>query len=189
MSSLSGSAQPVRTMADARQQAQAFADRLGLKVAEVMQFTNNSYARLDDKSGKPADALCSPFSAWSGLVVHHGEAPTEPGEFAGNGDRNNGGAHSAAFLEMLPPLVQAPSGLLGAGFDFGSLPGSASLQLQAGPVGLAVMPRRFHQQPAGVAVAGLGDRPHARVSGRTGALTGQARDTRRSSHRSTSSNH
>jgi len=54
MGYLGGGAQPVRTIGEARRQAQAFADRLDLKVAEVIQFTSNYYARLDEKSGKPA---------------------------------------------------------------------------------------------------------------------------------------
>ena len=45
---------PVRDIAAARVQAQRFADRLGLKTAEVMQFSNNFYVRLDDKTGRPA---------------------------------------------------------------------------------------------------------------------------------------
>lgn len=68
MSYRSGGAQPVRTIADARQRAQAFADRLDLKVAEVMQFTNNYYARLDDKSGKPAtEVLVDPATGNTSL--------------------------------------------------------------------------------------------------------------------------
>ena len=45
---------PVTTIAQARTQAQLFADKLGLKVGEVIQFTNNFYVRLDDSAGKPA---------------------------------------------------------------------------------------------------------------------------------------
>ncbi|HEY8645382.1 MAG TPA: hypothetical protein VIL77_05830 [Gaiellaceae bacterium] len=68
MSYRSGSAQPVRTIADARQRAQAFADRLDLKVAEVLQFSNNYYARLDDKSGKPAtEVLIDPATGSTSL--------------------------------------------------------------------------------------------------------------------------
>jgi hypothetical protein len=68
MSYRSGGAHPVRTIADARQRAQAFADRLDLKVAEVMQFTNNYYARLDDKSGKPAtEVLVDPATGNTSL--------------------------------------------------------------------------------------------------------------------------
>jgi hypothetical protein len=44
----------VRNIAGARSQAQRFADRLGLKTAEVMQFSNNFYVQLDDTKGKPA---------------------------------------------------------------------------------------------------------------------------------------
>ena len=58
-----GDAQPVRTMGEARRQAQSFADRLDLKVVEVMQFANNYYARLDEQSGKPAtEVLIDPSS-------------------------------------------------------------------------------------------------------------------------------
>ncbi len=68
MSYRSGDAQPVRTIADARQRAQAFADRLDLKVAEVLQFSNNFYARLDDKSGKPAtEVLVDPATGNTSL--------------------------------------------------------------------------------------------------------------------------
>ena len=54
---------PVRNVADARRQAQRFADRLGLKTAEVMQFSNNVYVRLDEQSGAPAtEVLVDPRS-------------------------------------------------------------------------------------------------------------------------------
>ena len=59
----SGSSQPVQTIGEARKQAQSFADRLHLKVAEVIQFRSNYYARLDEKSGKPAtEVLVDPSS-------------------------------------------------------------------------------------------------------------------------------
>lgn len=45
---------PVTDIAAARTQAQKFADRLGLKTDEVMQFTNNFYVLLVDQQGKPA---------------------------------------------------------------------------------------------------------------------------------------
>jgi len=63
-----GAAAPVRSLADARTRAQAFAGRLGLKVAEVIQFTDNFYARLDDKSGKPAtEVLVDPATGTTSL--------------------------------------------------------------------------------------------------------------------------
>lgn len=53
----------VRDLAAARRQAQRFADRLGLKTGEVMQFTENFYVRLDDSSGAPAtEVLVDPGS-------------------------------------------------------------------------------------------------------------------------------
>ena len=68
MSYRGSSAQPVRTITEARQRAQAFADRLDLKVAEVMQFSNNFYARLDTKSGKPAtEVLVDPATGTTSL--------------------------------------------------------------------------------------------------------------------------
>ncbi len=64
----SGSAQPVTTIAEARARAQSFADRLGLRVGEVMRFTDNFYARLDDGSGKPAtEVLVDPATGRTSL--------------------------------------------------------------------------------------------------------------------------
>ena len=54
---------PVREITGARAQAQRFADRLGLKTGEAMQFENNFYVRLDDKAGRPAsEVLVDPRS-------------------------------------------------------------------------------------------------------------------------------
>jgi hypothetical protein len=47
-------ATPVPTVAAARTQAQKFADRLGLKVDEVLQFKDNFYAKLVDSNGNGA---------------------------------------------------------------------------------------------------------------------------------------
>jgi hypothetical protein len=47
-------ATPARTLAEARTQAQKFADRLGLKVDEVLQFKDNFYAKLVDRNGDGA---------------------------------------------------------------------------------------------------------------------------------------
>ena len=49
-------AQPtaIRTIAAARTEAQRFADRLGLRVGEVMQFERNFYVKLVDTSGNGA---------------------------------------------------------------------------------------------------------------------------------------
>ena len=44
----------VRGLADAKRQAQRFADRLDLQVGEVMRFTNHYYAELEERDGTPA---------------------------------------------------------------------------------------------------------------------------------------
>ena len=84
-----------------------------------------------------------------------------------------------------------PSGRAGAGWRAvrgrgrRGWPVLAAAQLHAGPVGRAVMPGRLDQQPAGVPVAGLGDRP-LRAGPTGGGLGGhQTRGRRRSSGRST----
>ncbi|HLG08942.1 MAG TPA: hypothetical protein VI409_09790 [Gaiellaceae bacterium] len=45
---------PVRGLADAKRQAQRFADRLDLKVGEVMRFSNHYYAELEEQNGRLA---------------------------------------------------------------------------------------------------------------------------------------
>ena len=52
--SASGSGESVRDLVGAKRQAQRFADELGLRVGEVMRFTNNYYAELREKNGRLA---------------------------------------------------------------------------------------------------------------------------------------
>jgi len=61
--SASGSGEPVRDLAGAKRQAQRFADELGLRVGEVMRFTNNYYAELVEENGRLAtEVLVEPAS-------------------------------------------------------------------------------------------------------------------------------
>jgi hypothetical protein len=61
--SASGAGEPVRDLAGAKHQAQRFADKLGLRVGEVMRFTNNYYAELVEKNGRLAtEVLVEPAS-------------------------------------------------------------------------------------------------------------------------------
>ncbi|MGW3060738.1 hypothetical protein ACWC98_33080 [Streptomyces goshikiensis] len=46
-----GNGTPVTTLDQARQRADAFADPLGLRVGEVMQFSKNFYAELETPAG------------------------------------------------------------------------------------------------------------------------------------------
>jgi hypothetical protein len=48
-----GRGEPVESLAEARTQAERFAERLDLGVGEVMQFSNNYYAELEE-DGRPA---------------------------------------------------------------------------------------------------------------------------------------
>jgi hypothetical protein len=54
---LAGNGTRVRTLDQARQRATAFADRLGLRVGEVMQFSRNFYAELQSGGGHPATEI------------------------------------------------------------------------------------------------------------------------------------
>ncbi|WP_369263619.1 hypothetical protein [Streptomyces sp. R35] len=65
---LPGDGTPVRTLDRARQRADAFADRLGLSVGEVMRFSKNFYAELQTPGGKPAtEILVDPADGDTGI--------------------------------------------------------------------------------------------------------------------------
>ncbi|MCQ4205657.1 hypothetical protein [Streptomyces longispororuber] len=58
---LAGDGHRVQTLDQARQRAVAFADRLGLSVGEIMQFSRNFYAELETVAGRPAtEVLVNP---------------------------------------------------------------------------------------------------------------------------------
>ena len=64
---------PVRTLAAARADAQKFADRLGLKVDEVLQFKENFYAKLVDSKGNGAtEVLVDPPTGF--VSIEYGPA-------------------------------------------------------------------------------------------------------------------
>jgi hypothetical protein len=64
---------PIGSIPDARAQAQRFGDRVGLKPAEVIQFSDNFYVRLDDQQGKPAtEVLVDPTSG--AVTLEYGPA-------------------------------------------------------------------------------------------------------------------
>jgi hypothetical protein len=70
---LAGNGSPVQTLDQARARATAFADRLGLHVGEVMQFTDNFYAQLDNRSGSPAtEVLVNPVDG--AVQIEYGPA-------------------------------------------------------------------------------------------------------------------
>ena len=68
-----GSASPVGGIAEARQRAQSFADRLGLKTGEVLRFERNYYVTLVDKQGANAtEVLVDP--ATGATSIEYGPA-------------------------------------------------------------------------------------------------------------------
>ncbi|WP_406305165.1 hypothetical protein OHA61_26760 [Streptomyces sp. NBC_00885] len=63
-----GDGTPVNTLDQARQRADTFADRLDLRVGEVMQFSKNFYAELKAPSGKLAtEVLVDPTDGDTGI--------------------------------------------------------------------------------------------------------------------------
>src|SRR5664279_611673 len=89
--------------------------------------------------------------------VHHGQRPTPAGQLPGDADRGDRGPLLPG-VEGAPSLVESAVGLICPSPHGRGLPGLAADQLRRQPVLPTVMPGRFHQQPAGVTVPGLGDR-------------------------------
>ncbi|MEH0844823.1 hypothetical protein V6U81_20780 [Micromonospora sp. CPCC 205711] len=70
---LPGDGQRVESLDEARQRAAAFADRLGLRVGETMQFTNGYYAELTTTTGRGAtEVLIDP--ADGAVSIEYGPA-------------------------------------------------------------------------------------------------------------------
>ena len=63
----------VGSLAEAKSQAQRFADRLDLRVGEVMRFTNHYYGELEERDGRPAtEVLIEP--ATGNVYLEYGPA-------------------------------------------------------------------------------------------------------------------
>ncbi|GHE38775.1 hypothetical protein GCM10018771_19000 [Streptomyces cellulosae] len=70
---LAGNGKPVRSLAAAKARAQEYADRLDLRVGEVMQFSCNFYAELNTADGRGAtEVLIDP--AGGAVWVEYGPA-------------------------------------------------------------------------------------------------------------------
>ncbi|GGN48398.1 hypothetical protein GCM10011579_001010 [Streptomyces albiflavescens] len=70
---LAGNGNRVQTLDQARQRATAFADRLSLRVGEIMQFSRNFYAELQTTDGHPAtEVLVNP--ADGAVQIEYGPA-------------------------------------------------------------------------------------------------------------------
>jgi hypothetical protein len=143
-----------------------------LVAAEVSTCSARSAARTNDVDTDPRREHHRRGREGPGevrLLLEDGQRPAPAGEFAGDG----GVGHDrslVAGVEARPAGVQSAVGPLAA------VPRARrglvlpAAQLRAGPVAGAVVPGSFDQQPAGVAVAGLGDPPLG--SGRPGGRLG-----------------
>jgi hypothetical protein len=139
---------PVKDIAAARVQAQAFADRLGLETGEVMQFTNNFYVLLVDAQGKPAtEVLVDPETG--SVTLEYGPAMmwnTKYGMMRGTSTTGYGGMMGGSGGGMM-------SGMMGRyGGSSTWTPGAAN-----GPVDVtqakALADRRLAGQGSGLSAA------------------------------------
>ena len=104
-----GSGEPVRDIEEAGVQAERFADRLGLGVGEVMEFSNGYYAELADDEGAPATEVL--VDARSGAVwLEPGPAMMWNTSYGmmGPGGMMGGGAAG-------PGWMMGPGGMMDAG--------------------------------------------------------------------------
>lgn len=92
-----------------------------------------------------------------GWSVHDRQTPAPAGELAGHGYSADGGAFTAA-VKPAPAAVQPPVADLGTSAHGGRLAVLAAEQFPAQSIAFAVLPGGLDQRPAGVGVAGLGDR-------------------------------
>ena len=111
-----GEGAPVETMSEARDQARSFADQLGLKVGEVMRFTNNYYAELVQPDGKLAtEVLVDPTSGATWL--EYGPAMmwnTQYGMMSG-------------FVPQNATGMMGGSGMMGGGYGDGMMGGAGGM--------------------------------------------------------------
>lgn len=97
---LPGNGRRVESLAAARQRAQLFADELGLRAGEVMQFSNGFYAELRTAEGRGATEVLvdsadgsvaveyGPAMMWNfGYGMHAGAAPAAAGMSAADATR------------------------------------------------------------------------------------------------------
>lgn len=116
---------PVADIPAARVRAQQFADRLGLKTAEVMQFSNNFYVRLDDKTGQGAtEVLVDPKTG--DVSLEYGPAMmwnTRYGMMIGSSEAGMMGGRSNGMMGGNPSsgmMGGAGSGMMGGGMGSGN---------------------------------------------------------------------
>ncbi len=112
-------AAPVTSIAQARERARAFADRLGLRTSEILRFQLNYDVVLVDKEGNGAtEVLVDP--ATGAVSLEYGPAMMWNTRYGPSG-RDRGGMTSAAEMRsMMGSYGVAYGGMMGAGMMGGS---------------------------------------------------------------------
>ncbi|MEU6982076.1 hypothetical protein ABZ946_01410 [Streptomyces sp. NPDC046324] len=127
-----GNGTPVKTLDQARQRAETFADPLNLRVGEVMQFSKNYYAELETPDGKLAtEVLVNPSDGDTGIEygpammwntdygMHHGGqtqtriSPDQAQDRAQKWLRDRGSDLTAGETEAPPRLLHPAHATLG----------------------------------------------------------------------------
>lgn len=112
--SSSRDAQPVTDLTAARREARRFAERLGLTVGEVMQFSRNFYAELRDRNGRLAtEALVDPASG--SVSLEYGPAMTWNTSYGMMGDLARTGSSGMMGGSMMDGMMDGSSMASGAG--------------------------------------------------------------------------
>jgi hypothetical protein len=127
-----GKASPVSGIADARKQAQAFADRLSLKTDEVMHFERNYYVKLVDKQGRNAtEVLVDP--ATGAVSLEYGPAMMWNTKYGRMSGRLGSGMMSASALRsMVGSYGASYGGMMGGGMMGGSHNGTTGGMMGGG---------------------------------------------------------
>ena len=129
-----GQSSPVKGLADATQRAQAFADRLGLRAGETMQFKRNYYVKLVDANGTAAtEVLVDPGSG--AVSLEYGPAMmwnTTYGMMRG-GSRISGmmGRYGGQMMDGAGGMMGRSGGMMG-GSGGGMMGGTATAPAVAG---------------------------------------------------------
>lgn len=128
---LNGSGEPVRDIASARSLARRFADRFSLKTGEVMQFANNFYVLLEERSGAAATEVLvdpqtglvtleyGPAMMWNtrygmmGRIGANGQGAMMGG--GSNGDMMGGGSNGGSSGGMMGRYGGSPNWIPSSG--------------------------------------------------------------------------
>ena len=127
-----GSGEPVKDLTDAKRQAQRFADRLDLRVGEVMRFENNYYAELVAADGSLAtEVLVNPKTGavWPeyGPAMMWNTRYGMMGGSLGSGGMMGGSSGSGGMMGGSSGSGGMMSGGPGSGGMMGGSPGSGGM--------------------------------------------------------------